>query len=420
MKICYGRAEMEHSMKIVLLITLVSLLAQELVHGTPQNKPVGGKRAGKGKAVKAVDNVGQCPKRGKAVPVNANKSLNETQDAALAEINKHRSEYEAPALGPETGLFSNAQKCAEYYAERGIFGDNSCPYSNGAGEVVRGCKGAEQWNVFDYGKKAIEKWMDQAKDFDYSKPSFSDATKCFTQLVWKGSKNFGFGCACKKGNLAAVGLFEPAGNTLTDFVANVVKPINNNTLFNKVNGKYKEKLFTYSQILAFLKEPDGDKHQQWNPRCFGEAKEVYQQEALNLHNFYRAKHLTPAVALNASLNALAIQCANYYVEKGIIDHSCPHKNATITGENLFSSKGSWIAEDFAKIAVDTWYNEGNEYDYDKPVYSKKTGNFTQLVWAYTRELGFGYSKSNDYYVAVALYNPKGNARGHFENNGLSP
>ncbi|CAL8085599.1 unnamed protein product [Orchesella dallaii] len=36
--------------------------------------------------------------------------------------------------------FSNAQTCAEYYADTGVF-DKFCPYTDGAGEVVRGCKG---------------------------------------------------------------------------------------------------------------------------------------------------------------------------------------------------------------------------------------------------------------------------------------
>ncbi|CAL8085596.1 unnamed protein product [Orchesella dallaii] len=152
--------------------------------------------------------------------------------------------------------------------------------------------------------------------------------------------------------------------------------------------------------------------------CFGNSKTGYQQEALTLHNFYRAKHLTPALVLNDSLNSLASQCAEYYSEKGFLDHSCPHKNATTTGENAFGLKGHWEAEELTKIAINTWYDEGINYNYSEAVFSKKTGNFTQLLWAYTRELGFSFCNSNAYYVVVALYTPKGNARGHFENNVL--
>ncbi len=68
-----------------------------------------------------------------------------------------------------------------------------------------------------------------------------------------------------------------------------------------------------------------------------------------------------------------------------------------------------------------WYEEINDYNYDKPGYSlnnKQIFHFTQLVWKATKKVGFGVSsvRRNDGLVCayiVANYEPKGNFLGQF-------
>lgn len=44
------------------------------------------------------------------------------------------------------------------------------------------------------------------------------------------------------------------------------------------------------------------------------------------------------------------------------------------------------------------------------------GNFTQMVWAATREVGFGKARNNGQCVVVAHYRPPGNVRGRYKSN----
>lgn len=48
------------------------------------------------------------------------------------------------------------------------------------------------------------------------------------------------------------------------------------------------------------------------------------------------------------------------------------------------------------------------------------GNFTQMVWAATREVGFGKASGNGQCVVVAHYRPPGNVRGRYKSNVFPP
>ena len=64
-------------------------------------------------------------------------------------------------------------------------------------------------------------------DYNFKKPeSTNNVGVCghFTQVVWKDTKEVGFGGALsKKGKWYAVGNYYPAGNVLNDFGKNVIK-----------------------------------------------------------------------------------------------------------------------------------------------------------------------------------------------------
>jgi len=75
------------------------------------------------------------------------------------------------------------------------------------------------------GEKATMQWYDEIKkhnfDLDYQK-----GTGHFTQLVWKASKEVGFGVAmASDGSFYAVANYFPAGNLLGTFAKNVPKPL---------------------------------------------------------------------------------------------------------------------------------------------------------------------------------------------------
>ncbi|CAG7834193.1 unnamed protein product [Allacma fusca] len=137
----------------------------------------------------------------------------------------------------------------------------------------------------------------------------------------------------------------------------------------------------------------------------------YEIAAREQHNFYRGKHQSPGLALHDLLSAQALQCAEYYVNKGSLDSSCPFKNGT--GENQY---GAWYIKNqkepsctsLANSATTVWYNGRENYDYRQPGFSVATGSFTQLVWSSSQFLGVGCALKNGFAVVVALYTPPGN------------
>ncbi|MFE3444895.1 CAP family protein [Nocardia sp. NPDC059180] len=141
------------------------------------------------------------------------------------------------------------------------------------------------------------------------------------------------------------------------------------------------------------------------------------QTGLDAHNMYRARHGSPPMSLAGDLVDRAAQCAEYYADKGSIDHSCPFKNGA--GENLFmATGGSADAVHQVQRAVQIWYDEIANYDYNNPGFANNTGHFTQVVWKASTRLGVGFHSKDNKHVVVALYLEPGNVsgRGNFEQN----
>lgn len=96
------------------------------------------------------------------------------------------------------------------------------------------------------------------------------------------------------------------------------------------------------------------------------------------------------------------------------------------GENLFKSFGGSVDPGTIMAnAIDNFYSEIQFYDWNNPVFSMKTGHFTQVVWKSSIEIGVGIATySDDRYkhrtVVCISYRPAGNVEGQFEQNVLPP
>ena len=73
------------------------------------------------------------------------------------------------------------------------------------------------------GKKVADLWYSENKDYDYSKHIGEESTKHFTQMIWKETKEVGFGVAkSDNGDFYVVANYYPKGNNINEFELNVL------------------------------------------------------------------------------------------------------------------------------------------------------------------------------------------------------
>lgn len=144
----------------------------------------------------------------------------------------------------------------------------------------------------------------------------------------------------------------------------------------------------------------------------------FQQSALDTHNKYRQKHHVSNLVLSKDLCNIAQKYAETLARTGNFAHSGDSYNGNPMGENLFACYGMKIT---GKMMTDDWYNEIQQYNFNRPGFSSGTGHFTQVVWKGSKQVGFGYAQARDgYYYGVANYYPAGNYMNEFQTNVLKP
>ncbi|ONH67864.1 Cell wall protein PRY3 [Cyberlindnera fabianii] len=133
----------------------------------------------------------------------------------------------------------------------------------------------------------------------------------------------------------------------------------------------------------------------------------FQELALSHHNAVRALHVDTETLLWSETVALSAQS---YADRYDCSGSLTHSHGQY-GENLALGYNT-------TAAVQAWYNEVSLYDWSNPVFSERTGHFTQIVWLNTTEVGCGYKDCGSYYgqYTVCQYNAPGNYAGLFEKN----
>ncbi|KAG0275787.1 hypothetical protein BGZ96_003619 [Linnemannia gamsii] len=126
---------------------------------------------------------------------------------------------------------------------------------------------------------------------------------------------------------------------------------------------------------------------------------------LDTHNAYRALHGSPPLTWNAE----AADFGNNWIQACQFKHSDGNY-----GENL-----AYGYDDF-KSAIDAWYNEVSEYNYNNPGFSSATGHFTQVVWKSTSSVGCAKKDCSGSIrtIYICNYDPPGNYQGQFEENVL--
>lgn len=130
---------------------------------------------------------------------------------------------------------------------------------------------------------------------------------------------------------------------------------------------------------------------------------------ISAHNTYRRKHGAPPLSWSPAAASKAQQWANHLGSVGKLQHG----NHEGMGQNLAFYSGGTLTP---QHSTDMWYNEVEQYKYNRPGFSSNTGHFTQLVWASSKEIGIGRSVKGQTTYVVANYTPAGNVQGRFEDN----
>ncbi|XP_065157212.1 uncharacterized protein [Atheta coriaria] len=144
----------------------------------------------------------------------------------------------------------------------------------------------------------------------------------------------------------------------------------------------------------------------------------FNNECLQAHNEYRAKHGVPPLKYNAQLSVDATRFAQQLLREGALRSS----NVSDLGENIYSVRSTDPNYTISgEAAVNHWYNKESEHDYScEPPENNPTGNFTQVVWKDSRELAIGLAQEGGRVIVVTRYSPPGNVRGQFCANVLPP
>jgi uncharacterized protein YkwD len=129
------------------------------------------------------------------------------------------------------------------------------------------------------------------------------------------------------------------------------------------------------------------------------------QSMLDAHNKFRSKHGVSEYSWSDELASFAF------------DHA-----STCVFEHTGGKFGENLAAGFPGIeeSINGWYDEIDEYDFNNPGFSERTGHFTQVVWKGSGSVGCAWvscnTKDTPGMYLVCEYEGAGNVIGAFEEN----
>jgi len=155
------------------------------------------------------------------------------------------------------------------------------------------------------------------------------------------------------------------------------------------------------------------------------CSQKYHTNVLDWHNYFRPQHHVGPLRTSLSLQQSAQDFAYHLAKNDLWEHSKVGQfRSENTGENLFvdfiSENKELNCEELGKNAINRAYDEGKSYDFVKSGYSMETGQFTQVIWKETKEVGCALAKStvSGRFYGVCHYYPAGNYKGRFRQNVL--
>ena len=140
------------------------------------------------------------------------------------------------------------------------------------------------------------------------------------------------------------------------------------------------------------------------------SKEIY--EISNHINQYRHNHHSVDIVYNKSVSDFSQNWSNTLLNTNKFEHS---KNK-LYGENLAYSSCPGDKLSHIKQAIDSWYSEIYDYDFNKSMFTSNTGHATALLWKASTTFGIGYSTDGRKHIVSMNMYPPGNVMGKFKEN----
>lgn len=328
-------------------------------------------------------------------PINRRSIYSEFELECLRAHNEYRAKHGVPPLKLSKKLCRHAEEWAKILASRGILTHrNNSTY----GENIF-CSWSSKSNnsSITSGREPVDNWYAEMTEHIFHKEPTTLKTGHFTQVVWRESRELGVGMTRNRaGEVFIVANYDPPGNFIGSFEKNVLPIVTDS---NEETRRSLEK------------EADETEHEKHSD----EEYEAFAQRILKFHNEYRKKHHAPELKLTKEL----MNDAQVWAEKLAEDDKFSYRPNSQYGENLYclwsSDRDAWPnPRDVCK----SWYDEVKQFFWNvEPRGAFKAGQFSQMVWKNSKELGVGLGRTkNGKVVVVATYYPRGNVIGQFIQN----
>ncbi|XP_063966192.1 uncharacterized protein LOC129278036 [Lytechinus pictus] len=343
---------------------------------------------------------------------------------ALRSHNDYRRHHGAPPLEESRELSKRARKWAKHLAKNNLFEHSK---ANDIGENV--AMHYSSLSTEYSGKEAAAHWYSEIHNYDFKKPGFTKGAGHFTQMVWKGSREFGIGKAIdREGKVIIVGQYRPPGNIIDHFEENVFKrddgimppppPEKESTQVTRVvrsteyeSGPSRE--VKSAEVNETIRKMGGVKLKEAD--VSPADLKTFQKDSVAALNKIRQKHSVPKLKQSDELERRAQEFAAKLAKKDEFKNS----DEKDVGENIAMHYNSASTEFSGQEVVDMWYKQIDKYDFKKPGFTSGAGHFTQMVWKNSKEYGIGKSITKEGKVlTVAFFRPPGNVMRQFEDNVL--
>jgi len=147
-------------------------------------------------------------------------------EKALKRHNEFRKKHGARNLELNPDLCEIAQSSAEKYSETDIENIYKIPPKLYKGDIVgENIAIIDKFNSTNF-EDIINKWYEEKQNYEFDSNKYIENTGHFTQLIWRETKEIGFGKKINKGKMYFIAIYYPAGNIFKQFKNNVLKEQN--------------------------------------------------------------------------------------------------------------------------------------------------------------------------------------------------